>query len=100
MTRELARPIDIRTLSPTDLLRVVEEVRATKEPRILQRDSEPVAMLTPLPARSRARRPNSPEAVLAAVRATAGAWKGLIDGEHLKKDIKEARGSDRPDVTL
>jgi len=100
MTRELARPIDIRTLSPTDLLRVVEEVRATKEPRVLQRDSEPVAMLTPLPARSRTRRSNSPEAVLAAVRATAGAWKSLIDGEQLKKDIKEARGSDRPDVTL
>ncbi len=100
MTRELARPIDISTLSPADLLRVVEEVRTTKEPRVLQRDSEPVAMLTPLPARKRARRTSSPEAVLAAVHATAGAWKGLVDGEQLKRDIKEARGSDRPDVTL
>jgi antitoxin (DNA-binding transcriptional repressor) of toxin-antitoxin stability system len=100
MPRGLARPLDIRTLSPTDLLRVVEEVRATKEPRILQRDSEPVALLMPLPARRRARRTNDPEAVLAAVRATAGVWKGLIDGEQFKKDIKEARGSDRPDATL
>jgi hypothetical protein len=100
MTRELARPIDIRTLSPTDLLRLVEEVHATKEPRVLQRDSEPVAMLTPLPTRNHMRRAHNPEAVLAAVRATAGAWKSLVDGEQLKKDIKEARDSDRPDVTL
>ena len=100
MTRELARPIDILTLSPTDLLRLVEEVRATKEPRILQRDSEPVAMLTPMPARNHTRRMHNSEAVLAAVRATAGAWKGLVDGEQLKKDINEARGSNRPDVAL
>jgi hypothetical protein len=46
------------------------------------------------------RRAHNPEAVLAAVRATAGAWKSLVDGEQLKKDIKEARDSDRPDVTL
>lgn len=100
MARELARPIDISTLSPADLLRVVEEVRTTKEPRVLERDSEPVAMLTPLPTRRRGHRTSSPDAVLAAVRATAGAWKGLVDGEQLKKAIKEARGSDRPDVTL
>ena len=93
MTRDLAQPIDILALSPTDLLRLVEEVRSTKESRILQRDSEPIAMLTPLPTRSRARRTHDPEAVLEAVNATAGAWKGLVDGEQLKKNINEARGS-------
>src|SRR5437762_9259780 len=99
MPRELAQPIDISTLSLTELLRVVEEVHATKEPRILvlQQDSEPVAMLTPMPVvKKHPRRTHSPEAVLEAVRATAGVWKDLVDGEQLKRDIKEARGDSRP----
>lgn len=94
MTRELAQPIDISTLSLTELIRVVEEVRTTKEPHalVLQRDSEPVAMLTPVPlVKKHPRRTHSPEAVLEAVRATAGVWKDRVDGEQLKKDIKEAR---------
>ncbi len=92
MTQEAAQPINISTLSLTELLRVVEEVHTTKEPRalVLQQDTEPVAMLTPMPvAKKRSPRTHSPEAVLEAVRATAGVWKDLVDGEQLKKDIKE-----------
>jgi predicted RNase H-like nuclease len=103
VTQEAAQPINISTLSLTELLRVVEEVRATKEPRalVLQQDTEPVAMLTPMPVvKKRPRRAHSPEAILEAVRATAGVWKDLVDGEQLKKDIKEERGDSRPAVTL
>jgi hypothetical protein len=93
MTQKLAQPIDISTLSLTDLLGVVREVYATKESRVLQLDSESVAMLTPIPAVKRhTNRTSSPEAVLEAIHATAGVWKGLVDGEQFKGEIKEARG--------
>ena len=42
--------IDITTLKPSDLFWIVEEVNTTKTPRILKRDSEPVAMLMPVGA--------------------------------------------------
>src|SRR5690348_3437860 len=45
MSRHLT-PIDISNIP--DLLRIVEEMRHSKEPRILKRDSEPVAMLMPM----------------------------------------------------
>ena len=44
MAREL-RPIDISN-SP-ELLRLVEEVQSSNEPRVLQRESEDVAILLP-----------------------------------------------------
>jgi hypothetical protein len=34
------------------------------------------------------------------LRDSAGSWKGLLDAEQLKREMKKARGSDRPDVTL
>jgi len=40
--------IDITTLKPSDLFRIVEEVQTTKPPHILKRDCEPVAMLIPV----------------------------------------------------
>ncbi|MDO8672751.1 MAG: hypothetical protein Q7O66_15170 [Dehalococcoidia bacterium] len=52
MTKNL-RAIDISD-SP-DLLRVVEEVQATHEPRLLRRKSEDVAIITPLRPRKRTR---------------------------------------------
>ena len=38
-----------------ELLRLVEEVRATNEPRMLRRDSEDMAILMPAPARPKRR---------------------------------------------
>lgn len=38
--------IDISTMP--DLVRIVEELKTTKQPRILKRDSEPIAMLMPV----------------------------------------------------
>jgi hypothetical protein len=45
MSRHLT-PIDISNIP--DLVRIVEEIKHTKEPRILKQDSEPVAMLMPM----------------------------------------------------
>jgi hypothetical protein len=42
--------VDISSLKLPDLFRLVEEVQATRTPRILKRDSEPVAMLMPVGA--------------------------------------------------
>jgi hypothetical protein len=39
-------PIDISNMP--DLLDLVEEVEATREPRELRRDNKPVALLTPI----------------------------------------------------
>lgn len=51
MAREL-KAIDISNMP--ELLRIVEEVRATHEPRVLKRDNEEVAILTPTrPAKKR-----------------------------------------------
>ena len=95
--------IDIRNLPEVE--RLAEAVRKTRTPFVLRRGNEVVATIVPeaavratLPARKR--RARDIEADLAAIRASAGSWKGLVDAEQLKKDIKAARGSDRPDVEL
>jgi hypothetical protein len=91
------QPIDIGN-SP-DILRLAEEVQAGGRARVLQRDHEDVAILMPIPARLR-RAHQAQIDPLDGLRASAGSWKDLIDTEKLKREIKEARGSDRPDVTL
>ena len=40
--------IDINSMKLPDLFRIVEEVKATKTPRVLKRDNEAVAMLMPV----------------------------------------------------
>ncbi len=45
MSRHLT-PIDISNFP--DLVRIVEEMKHTKKPRILKQDSEPVAMILPM----------------------------------------------------
>ncbi|MBI3942277.1 MAG: hypothetical protein HY326_04625 [Chloroflexi bacterium] len=59
MTEEL-NPVDISNMP--ELLRLAEEVRDTGEPRVLRRDSEDLAIMTPVkptptkPRKSRSRR--------------------------------------------
>ena len=91
------KPYDIS--NTPELLRLAEEVRAARQPRVLKRNDEDVAVLMPMPRKPR-RGGRDPKSALAALRASAGSWRGLIDAEQLKKEIKEARGSDRPDVQI
>ena len=82
-------------------MRLAEEVKATKTPRVLKKADETVAILMPVgtatkPKKKRAKTKADYEAFLSA----AGSWKDM-DVEKFKKDIYESRrlGS-RPPVKL
>lgn len=99
MAREL-RPIDISDIP--ELLRLVEELRKGDEPRVLRRDSEDLAILTPVKGLSkrRAKRAKNKTAYEAFL-SSAGSWKGIVDTDKLVADIYESRRrSSRPPVEL
>ena len=81
-----------------DLIRIVEAMRSSRQPQVLRRDDEDVALLVPLPARGKGHRVTAADhdAVLAA----AGSWKDLIDAEELKEQLAAERGSHRPAASL
>jgi hypothetical protein len=82
-----------------ELLRLAEEVRATREPRVLTRDREALAVLSPAKTR-RPRRPKT-RADSEAFLSSLGGWKDLVDTEKLKKAIHESRSiSTRPPIEL
>jgi hypothetical protein len=85
-----------------DLLRIAEEVRTTRKPRMLRRDNENVAVLMPVTStrRRKASRTKS-KADYEAFRAAGGGWKGLVDTDKLIRDIYESRKiSTKPPVEL
>lgn len=85
-------PITIDISNNPDLVRLVEEMKSTKKPRILKRDSEPVAMLMPVePAAKQKEKRARSQTHYKAFLAAAGSLKGFIDAERLKKDIYESR---------
>jgi hypothetical protein len=84
-----------------ELLRLVEEVRRSAEPRVLRRDREDLAILTPVkPAPTGRPRRVKTKADYEAFRSAFGAWKDIVDAAVLKEDLASARGSDRPPVRL
>ena len=105
------KPIDIS--NTPELVRLVEEVRATREPRVLRRDGEDLAVLTPISPTStrraaRAKGGRVKAAVDAAavarsragILAAAGSWKD-VDIEAFKRYVRERRAiSSRPAVEL
>jgi hypothetical protein len=98
---EQLKPINIG--DDPALIRLVEEVRAGKEPRVLRRDGEDVALVVPLhqtPGRRRRGRAKT-DADYMAFRSAAGGWKDLIDIDQFIKDIYESRRiSTRPPIEL
>ena len=98
MAKELA-PIDV-TNAP-DLLRLAEEVRRTGRPRLIRREDEDLAVLTPVaaPAKRRSTRGKT-EADREAFLSSAGGWRGLVDVDQFLKDIEESRRLTRPPVEL
>jgi hypothetical protein len=92
-------PIDISKFP--DLLRIAEEVQTTKKARILKRDREPIALLTPVETAAKPRKKREKtEADYAAFRAAAGSWSDM-DVEKFKADIAASRKlSTRPSVKL
>ncbi len=95
--RRAAKTIDISDLP--DLRRVAEEVRAAKEPYLLRAGDQDVALLIPL--REEEPRPGGrTQADRTAFLSAFGGWKGIVDGETLKRESTASRGSDRPLVVL
>ena len=84
-----------------ELLRIVEEVRTSKSPRVLSRRKKPVAILRPLESTPKSGRSRKSKADEKAFLSSAGGWRDLVDTEKLKKDIDASRRiSSRPQVTL
>jgi hypothetical protein len=84
-----------------ELVRLAEEVRTSCEPRVLQRNGEDLAIITPLahaPWRRRTRVKTA--ANLEAFRSSAGSWKD-VDTDRLIADLYASRErSTRPPVEL
>ncbi len=93
--------IDIRHLKLSDLVRLVEEVKATKTPRILKRDQEPMAMLMPMGTAIQRSHPHKrniwthydPQRVRAALKQSAGALQE-VDREELLSDLASQRSQE------
>jgi hypothetical protein len=99
MAKELTA-VDI-TNAP-DLLRLAEEVHRTGQPRLLRRDSEDLAVLSPIPTPTRRRRKREKTAVDdEAFLASAGGWVGnVIVDAFLKENYESRDRSSRPPVEL
>ena len=82
-----------------ELLRIVEEVRTSKSPRVLSRRKKPVAILRPLESTPKSGRSRKSKADEKAFLSSAGGWRDLVDTEKLKKDIDAIR-EDEPAPTL
>ena len=83
-------PIDITNIP--ELVRIAEEVEATKKPRVLKRDNTPIAMLTPV------KKNQSHQAKQKAIKATlalAGAW-GDRDWNEVEAELDRIRHSSKP----
>ncbi len=93
--------ININSMKLPDLFRIVEEVNTTKQPRILKRDSEPVAMLMPVGTAVHRNSPQKrtiwthydPKRVKAALKTSAGALQGVVR-EALLSDLAVQRGQE------
>jgi hypothetical protein len=92
-------PIDV-TDTP-DLLRLAEEVRRSGQPRLLRRNGEDLAVLSPVapPGKRRGKRKRT-EADREAFLSSAGGWVGLVDVDQFLEDLDESRRLTRPPVEL
>jgi hypothetical protein len=79
----MSRDAPVEIASNADLLRVIDEVHRTQRLRPVSRHHEPIAVVSPVRPRRAAKRPS--EADLAATRASAGAWQGLVDVAQFKR---------------
>ena len=97
MAREAIR-IDVAT--GPDLPSLAEEVARTRTPRVITRGDEDLAVLSPATSERRRRGKRITEEDIAASRAAAGSWKGLVDTEKLKAELDAARSDNSPPVRL
>jgi hypothetical protein len=83
-------PLDITNIP--ELVRIAEEVEASKKPRVLKRDNTPLAILTPV------KKNQSHQAKQQAIKETlalAGAW-GERDWNEVEAELDRIRHSSKP----
>ena len=84
-----------------DLRRIAADVQHDNRPRLVSVAGG--GNITLAPARKKRRKLTPEEKVKAdeeAFLSAAGSWKGLIDPEEFKRQIREGRGSNRPYVEI
>lgn len=98
----MADTIDVTSVPELKVL--AEDVHDSKRSRILTADGERLAVLMPvddndgpvvydeLPDRE------ITDVDRAATLSSFGGWAGLLDAEKLKAEVREGRGSSRPDI--
>lgn len=98
----MERTLEIVDISDeSELLRLVEDVRASGAPRLLRRGGEDVALLLPMESVAVYPWREPTEEDYEAFRSSAGSWKGHIDVEQFLRDNYESRRrSSRPAVDL
>ena len=87
--------IDINSMKLPDLYRIVEEVKATKTPRILKRDHEAVAMLMPVGTNVKPEKKPANQHAIAATLALAGSWSDL-DWDDMIRQLDRIRHESTP----
>jgi hypothetical protein len=97
MAHEVVR-IDVPP-TPT-LAQLAEEVARTRQPRVLRRGEEDLAVLSPTKPKRRLKGKRPSEADIAASLAAVGSWKDIVDGERLKRELDAARSDTSPPVEL
>src|SRR5947209_366740 len=83
-------PIDITNIP--ELVRIAEEVEATKTPRVLKRDNTPLAILTPV---NKKQPQQAKRKAVKEVLALAGAW-GERDWNEVEAELDRIRHSSNP----
>ena len=98
----MSHPIPIDISNIPELVRIAEEVEATKTPRELIRENKPVALITPMTGAKKIKKQKAKtKADYEAFKSAAGGWKDFVDTEKLKRDIYESRKiSTRPPIDL
>ena len=84
-----------------ELVKIAEEVEATKTPRELKRENKTVAVIMPAKKAPARKKREKTKADYEAFKSAAGGWKD-VDTERLLKDIYEdrRRTNSRPPVKL
>ena len=93
-------PIEITHLNTlNDLFHLVEEVNSTKQPRILKRDNETVAMLMPVGTTIKPEKKRANKKAIEDTLALAGSWSDL-DWDDMIRELDRIRHESKPTPPL
>jgi hypothetical protein len=95
-----ARVLELDEADGSELAHLAREVHRTRTPITLREGGQDVAVMSPAGHAPRRRRQGRTvrQADIDTALATAGACKGLIDLDKLKRDLNEAQSDDRPAI--